>query len=153
MNESERIAAIEDIKRLKAKYFRCVDTKDWEGYRSVFADDLVFDITSDMPEAGVIVGADAAVDIPRNSLTSDVVSVHHGHCPEIDILTPTTAKGIWAMEDRLFWGPGSESPGQSMHGMGHYIETYEKTAKGWCIKTMKLTRLRVEFNPGASARE
>ncbi|MBB4614281.1 nuclear transport factor 2 family protein [Novosphingobium taihuense] len=149
MEETERLAAIEDIKRLKAKYFRCVDTKDWEGYRSVFADDLVFDITADMPDVGVIVGAEAAVAIPRGSLTSDVVSIHHGHCPEIEILSPTMAKGIWAMEDRLFWGPGSDSPGQSMHGMGHYTETYEKTEQGWRIKSLKLTRLRVEFNPAS----
>ena len=25
----ERLVAIEDIKRTKAKYFRCMDTKDW----------------------------------------------------------------------------------------------------------------------------
>lgn len=148
MDGVERLIAVEDIKRLKAKYFRCVDTRDWEGYRSVFADDVVFDITQDMPDGGYVVGGDAAADIARNSLTADIVSVHHGHCPEIEILSPTTATGIWAMEDWLSWGPDSEFPGQAMHGMGHYIETYEKTARGWCIKSMKLTRLRVEFDPG-----
>lgn len=153
MNDIERLLAIEDIKRLKAKYFRSVDTKDWESYRSVFADDVVFDITQDMPDGGYVVGGDAAADIARRSLTADIVSVHHGHCPEIEILTPTTAKGIWAMEDRLSWGPGSDFPGQAMHGMGHYFETYEKTENGWRIKTMKLSRLRVDFQPGSAAKK
>lgn len=149
MTDLEKLLAIEEIKGLKAKYFRCVDTKDWEGYRSVFADDLVFDITSDMPDAGVIVGADAAVAIPAASLTSDIKSVHHGHCPEIEILSDTTAKGIWAMEDNLIWSADSAMPGQRMNGMGHYHETYEKSDKGWVIKTLKLTRLYVDFTPGA----
>lgn len=152
MNDIERLLAIEEIKQLKARYFRCVDTKDWEGYRSVLADDVVVDITEDMPEGGLVVGGDAAAEIVRRSLTADIVSVHHGHCPEIEVLTPTTARGVWAMEDKLSWGPASAFPGQTMHGMGHYTETYEKTDCGWRIKTMKLTRLRCDFNPGAAAR-
>ena len=31
----------------------------------------------------------------------DVVTVHHGHMPEIELTSPTTARGIWAMEDML----------------------------------------------------
>jgi hypothetical protein len=31
-----------------------------------------------------------------------------------------------------------------MHGWGHYHETYEKAGGRWAIKTLKLTRLRVE---------
>ena len=29
MNPIDRLIAIEEIKQLKARYFRCVDTKDW----------------------------------------------------------------------------------------------------------------------------
>jgi hypothetical protein len=31
-----------------------------------------------------------------------------------------------------------------MHGWGHYYETYEKIDGKWLIKTLKLTRLRLE---------
>jgi hypothetical protein len=31
-----------------------------------------------------------------------------------------------------------------MHGYGHYHETYERTDDGWRIKTITLTRLRVD---------
>ena len=97
MDGVERLIAVEDIKRLKAKYFRCVDTRDWEGYRSVFADDVVFDITQDMPDGGYVVGGDAAADIARNSLTTDIVSVHHGHCRKsrFSRRQPPRASGRW----------------------------------------------------------
>jgi len=74
-----------------------------------------------------------------------VVTVHHGHMPEIELTSPTTATGIWSMEDKLRWPKGSVI--REMHGYGHYRETYERTATGWRIKTLKLTRLRVDTVP------
>ena len=38
----------------------------------------------------------------------DVVTVHHGHMPEIELTSPTTARGIWAMEDMLRYPDGHE---------------------------------------------
>src|SRR3954454_6267172 len=122
MTEIETLLAIESIKQLKARYFRCVDTKDWEGYRKVFADDVRFDISDDIAEGGIVEGAENAVRLTRDGLSGKVVSVHHGHCPEIAITSGTTATGIWAMEDELFWEPGSDGPVQALHGYGHYIE-------------------------------
>ena len=52
-----------------------------------------------------------------SELVDDVVTVHHGHMPEIDVTSPTTATGTWAMEDTLRWHEGS--PLQTMHGYGH----------------------------------
>jgi uncharacterized protein (TIGR02246 family) len=128
---------IEAIKQVKARYFRMMDTKDWDAMREVFADDVVVDTT----DAGgrVVHGADDFVAGLREIL-KDVLTVHHGHMPEIELTSPTTATGIWAMEDWLRW-----SDGRDMHGAGHYHETYEKTDGQWRIKTMTLTRLRVEF--------
>ena len=36
---------IEAIRRLKARYFRTMDAKDWNGMRQVFADDVMIDTT------------------------------------------------------------------------------------------------------------
>jgi hypothetical protein len=144
MEAIQRLLAIEDIKRLKARYFRCVDARDWEGYRAVFADDVLFDISDDMPEGGIVTGGDDVIKLVRLSFTGDVISVHHGHCPEIEITSETTAKGIWAMEDKLYWTRDSGFPISRLHGMGHYHETYSKKDGQWRIQTMKLTRIRVE---------
>src|ERR1700743_3740067 len=45
MTENEQILALEEIKKLKARYFRCLDTKDWAGYLDVFTPDAIIDST------------------------------------------------------------------------------------------------------------
>ena len=128
---------IEAIKQLKARYFRTMDTKDWDAMRQVFSDDVVTDTTAS--GGNVITGADEFMTFLRESI-GDVVTVHHGHMPEIELTSPTTAKGVWAMEDMLRWPNGAE-----LHGYGHYHETYEKVDGTWRIKTLTLTRLRQDF--------
>lgn len=147
MNDIEKLLAIEEIRQLKARYFRCVDAKDWDGYRDVFASDVQFDISDDMPD-GVFTGADRAVEAARGGLV-DCVSIHHGHCPEIEITSDRTATGIWAMEDMLRWSESSQFPNQTLHGYGHYFEEYEKLDGRWRIRKMKLVRMRVDIVEGS----
>ena len=132
---------VEAIKRLKARYFRTMDTKDWAGMRTVFADDVVVDTTES--GGGAIAGADAFMAFLEETLR-DVITVHHGHMPEIELTSETTATGIWAMEDHLWVSEGNPLPYRSLHGYGHYHETYEKVDGRWYIKTLKLTRIRVD---------
>jgi ketosteroid isomerase-like protein len=134
---------IEAIKQLKARYFRTMDTKDWAAMRLVFTDDVVVDTTASGGE--VVSGADNFMTFLRGMI-GDVETVHHGHMPEIDLTSPTTARGTWAMEDRLRWPNGTE-----LHGFGHYHETYEKTEYGWRIKTTTLTRLRMDMRQPAES--
>jgi hypothetical protein len=65
----------------------------------------------------------------------NAATMHHCHTPEISLTSPTTATGIWAMEDWIIFGAGQE-----LHGAGHYRETYEKQDGTWRIKTLHLTR-------------
>ena len=130
---------LEAIKQLKARYFRTIDTKDWAAMRRVFADDIVVDTTAS--GGSVISGADAFMEFLRPTLR-DVLTVHHGHMPEIELTSATTARGIWSMEDMLRFPDGTE-----LHGYGHYHETYEKVGGTWRIKTLTLTRLRQDITP------
>lgn len=128
---------VEAIKQLKARYFRTMDTKDWAGMRQVFCDDLVIDTTAS--GGNVVTGADTFMEFLSAGL-QDVVTVHHGHMPEIELTSPTTAKGIWAMQDFLKWPDGRE-----LRGYGHYHETYERVDGSWRIKSSTLTRLRMDM--------
>jgi ketosteroid isomerase-like protein len=40
---------IEAIHQLKARYFRTMDTKDWDGLAAVFTEDVVIDMTGEGP--------------------------------------------------------------------------------------------------------
>ena len=127
---------IEAIRQLKARYFRTMDTKDWDAMRQVFTDDVVIDTT----EAGgrVAHGVDEFMGFLQQALEG-AVTVHHGHMPEIDLTSDTTASGTWALHDLVIWPTGR------LEGFGHYHETYEKGADGWRIKSSKLTRLHTDF--------
>lgn len=133
---------ITEIQRLKARYFRTMDTKQWAAMRDVFTDDVVMDTTES--GGGVVTGADEFVAFLAATLDG-VVTVHHGHCPEIELTSATTAQGVWAMEDMLRWPDGTE-----LHGYGHYHETYEKHHGRWRIATSTLTRLRMDVTPPGS---
>ncbi|MBV8964876.1 MAG: nuclear transport factor 2 family protein, partial [Mycobacteriaceae bacterium] len=130
---------IEAIKQLKARYCRYLDTKNWAAWRGLFSDDFF----SDTSQAGgkVVAGADEFVAFTRNALGKpSQVTAHQVHAPEIELLSATTARGVWALEDvvRL-------APGVTLRGYGHYYETYEKIAGDWRIQSSTLTRLREDI--------
>ena len=145
MDAVSRLVAIAEIEALKARYFRCMDTKDWDGFADVFTADAALDISGEMgahpSDDGVVRGRSEIAAFVRNAI-DDVTTVHHGHMPEIDVVSPTRATGVWAMEDMLRWPAGA--PIRSLHGYGHYHETYAKDAGRWFIASTKLTRLRVD---------
>jgi uncharacterized protein (TIGR02246 family) len=128
---------MERIKQLKARYFRTMDSKDWKAMRQVFTDDVVMDTTDS--GGNVIEGADAFMDFLEPTLR-DAVTVHHGHMPEIEVTSDTTARGVWALQDTILWPDGTR-----MVGYGHYHETYQKVGGEWKIKSSTLTRLHTDF--------
>lgn len=139
MNDIEAIRDIEALKQLKARYCRFLDAKDWAAWRGIFTDDFA----SDTRESGgrKIDGADEFIAFVRSALGKPKqVTVHQVHAPELELTSATTARGIWALEDfvRL-------APGLSMHGYGHYHETYEKSGGQWRIRSSTLTRLREDI--------
>ena len=139
MDDAAALLEIEAIKQLKARYCRYLDTKDWQAWRSLFTDDFLSDTS---PAGGkVIQGADDFVAFTRKSLRSQA-TVHQVHAPEIELTSPTTARGVWALEDVVRFGPGV-----NLRGYGHYTETYEKVDGQWLITSSTLTRLREDvFN-------
>jgi hypothetical protein len=149
----DRLVAAEEIKKLKARYFRDLDNKNWEGLHSVFAADAVFDLRAvnsvrRLPEGDLVPppGGDDQIFRGRDTIVAMIrtaverlTTVHHGHAPEIDVLTNNTARGIWALEDILRFPSGE----LLLNGFGHYHETYEKIGGDWQIKTSRLSRLHL----------
>jgi hypothetical protein len=143
MTDAERLIAIEEIKQLKARYFRYVDMKDWPGFVALFTSDATVDYTppNGNPKDWSMSGAANIVAFVSKALEG-AITIHHGHMPEIEITSPTAARGIFAMEDLIWWPEGSRR--KTLHGWGHYQEIYEKLEGKWLIKTLRLTRLRLE---------
>jgi ketosteroid isomerase-like protein len=129
----------------KARYCRCLDTKDWAGYADCFTEDLVMD---NPPEGNITRGRDAAVKMVRAAVETSITT-HHVHNPEISFdADGRGANVIWAMQDRNTWdAPRRAETGHAGHtGFGHYRERYVKCADGrWRIKSLKLSYLQMDF--------
>lgn len=143
MDDLQRLVETDAIKRLKARYFRCLDTKDWEGWLGVFTDDvtLQFDLSvrtggGGLPSPQLVGKAAIAAFVTHDLATAQ--TVHQGHTPEIDVISDTEARGIWAMEDIVDHGHNV------MRGFGHYHETYVKQEGAWRISSVHLTRIRLQ---------
>ncbi|MBM68507.1 MAG: DUF4440 domain-containing protein [Haliea sp.] len=147
MTSIEQLVAIEAIRALKARYFRALDGKDWQAFEAVFAPDLVADFraATGVYDDTLLTHGAAAYVAGLAPVLDQVVTVHHGHTPEITIESPTTAAGVWAMEDKLWPGPGSALPFAWLHGYGHYHERYVKLDGHWHIQEIRLSRLRVDM--------
>ena len=137
--EPSDLAEIEEIKQLKARYFRLMDTKQW----SAWAEQLTPDCALEYVDQGELrlEGRDAVVDFVRGAL-HEAVSVHQGLMPEIELTGPTTARGIWAMSDVVEWS--GDRRANSLRGFGHYEDEYVKEDGTWRVRRMRITRLRVD---------
>lgn len=140
----EQLKAVEEIKRVFAARLRIMDTKRWDLYATVHTDDVV---SESWGVGRRVVGPEALTDAIRNTLDGNVslTTVHHGHTPEIVLTSDTTATGIWAMEDELWWANGDIE--EHLHGYGHYREEYRRVGGKWLISYRTLTRLRETHTP------
>jgi hypothetical protein len=155
MDRLLRLDAIEEIRNLKGRYFRCMDMKLWDELPSVFTEDMkVLTPTGEVYTEG---GAVYAASL-RQSLTH-AVSCHQGLTAEIEIINEQNAKGVWAMQDVIVWEDRHPRQGwKSILGRGHYHETYRFENSAWRIATLTLTRLRLDIewpadDPRASRNE
>ena len=151
MKNDEILQAIETIKKLKARYFRGVDTEDGQLVRDILAEDCMLDYRGCFTDPTtkkdffpalnmVLNGKDSWSDV--GLAASGIVSVHQGHTAEIDITSEHSASAIWSMTDRLFMPQGSTY--HQLRGFGYYHETYEKIDTQWQLKTLRISRIRVE---------
>ncbi len=159
MDPVTTLLAIEEIKQLKAQYFQRLDSKEWTELTKLFTADAVIDYSrhaQDLldnhgrtieppPPAWVFVGGLAAVNF-LSPLLAEVISVHHGHDPQVRLTGPESATGRWSLYDRL------EFADEVYHGYGHYDEEYRLLDGRWRISRLVLKRQRSAFTSKPPAR-
>lgn len=134
-----RIRALEDveaIKRLKYRYWRHLDLKEWGALAGLF-----------MPEATVSYGAgkydfrgvDSIMDFLRRSLDwqSGSITLHHGHHPEIELVGENRATGTWALYNYMF----NESQNRCIRIGAYYRDEYARLDGGWRFAHIGYTHL------------
>jgi hypothetical protein len=152
LSEIDKLVHIEAIRKLKARYFRALDTKNWAVWLEVFTEDATLQF--DLAEAPLMAAGGESPKLEGRAAIAAMVpvdlatarTVHHGHTAEIEILSDREARAVWAMDDVVDHGH------MIIRGAGHYHETYRRTAEGWRIATVHLTRIRLEQHVQGRAR-
>lgn len=160
MDPITTLLAIEEIKHVKARYFQYLDAKQWGDLAQLFTADAIIDYSrhaQDLidnhgqkdiqppPTGWVFAGGAAAVGF-LSPLLADVISVHHGHDPQVRMTGPGTATGRFTLYDRL------EFAEVVYHGYGHYEEEYRESGGQWYISRLVLFRQRSVLEPKGPAR-
>jgi uncharacterized protein (TIGR02246 family) len=135
----EDLVEVEAIKRLKYRYVRAVDLKQW--------DELADTLTPDAEAAysgGKLsfTGRDAIVGFMRDSLTDpDTITSHRVHHPEITLTGPTTATATWALDDVVI----SVSGQITIRGSAYYRDEMVKVDGAWRIRRTGYRRIYEEM--------
>jgi ketosteroid isomerase-like protein len=126
---------VEAIRQLKYAYFRLLDTKQFDALGDLLTDDVT---TAYQSGELAFTGRDAVVAFLGDSIGgNDIVTVHHGHHPEIAVTSPTAAEGTWYLEDRVIV-PGHDF---ELHGTAIYADRYSKVDGRWLISHTGYVRI------------
>jgi hypothetical protein len=124
----EDLREIEAIKRLKYRYMRCLDEKRWDE----LAECLTEDATTAWADGRYRFEGRAAIlgFLEQAMGRPTFLSSHRVHHPEIALTGPTTASGVWALEDRVI----DLARETTLRGAGFYRDEYVKVDGAWRIR-------------------
>lgn len=132
---------IEEIKQLKARYFRGIDTANLELLSTVLADDV--HIRFDSPTYQFeLNGMQEAMDFYRHAFTDQKFGMHNGHTPEIQV-HGEHATGTWYLND-LFINLDEKT---LLTGSALYEDRYTKIDGHWRIQRTGYKRLLEMIEP------
>jgi hypothetical protein len=141
VDDLTRLLEIEAIKQLKYRYFRHLDLKEWEALAELFAPDAR---SSYGDGKYTYEGRDAIMGFLRGALgRPTILTAHHGHHPEIELASETTATGTWALWDKVI----DLQHGIEIGGAAFYRDGYVKLAGAWRFQSTGYQRTFEEMKP------
>jgi hypothetical protein len=144
--DTSDLLELEAIKRVKYRYMRCLDQKEWVEMATCFTDDAVAAYSGGKY---TYEGPDAIIDFLVRSMGAETFhSSHRIHQPEIDLTGPDTATGTWAMDDVVVMVDWD----LTLRGAAFYTDEYRKVGGGggggeWRIARTGYKRTYEEIQP------
>lgn len=122
-----RLEALEAIRQLKHRYFNACDLKQVEVIRDCFA---TGEILIDYGPVGTFHERDSFVALYQElACQEQVIDIHHGANPEIELFGEDEAEGRWAL---YYFNLDGESGATRQLG-GIYKDRYRRIAGQWKI--------------------
>ena len=132
----QQLSDLDDIRTLKYRYYRGIDTADMELLTNLFTDDVVVDYRGGGYRVSLS-GKENMLEFLANSFNSGSVAMHHGHMPEITLTGENTATGIWYLEDIFI----SLENKMHTHGTAIYKDEYRREDGVWKIARTEYDRV------------
>jgi hypothetical protein len=130
----ETLEAVEEIRRLKHRYFRACDRQEPEVVRDCFSADHALIAYEAFPR---FESRDAFVDIyAQMGCLPRIVDIHHGQNPVIDVLAPDEARGVW---DIFYFGLDLEARTATQLA-GEYLDEYVRENGQWRMRSTRFRR-------------
>ena len=119
---------IDEIKRVKYRYLRALDTKHWEDFAATLTEDVVGKYGESIGEQHHFTNREDLVAFMRNSLGPEIITEHRVTHPEITV-DGDEATGTWYLQDRVI----APDFNFMLIGAGFYHDRYRRTPDGWKI--------------------
>ncbi len=138
----QQLSDLEEIRTLKHRYFRGIDTADMALLSTLFTEDLYVEYRGGTYRVRLS-GRDNMLDFLANSFHSGAVAMHHGHMPEITFVSDDEAKGIWYLEDIFI------NVEDKIHTIGTalYYDSYRRENGVWRIARTEYDRVMEVVTP------
>lgn len=132
----QQLSDIEDIRTLKHRYFRGIDTADEALLAGLFTDDIGVDYRGGNYRVR-LEGRDNMLEFLANAFHSGALAMHHGHMPEIRLTGDNSAEGIWYLEDIFI----NIEAGTHTFGSAIYRDHYRRVGDTWQIARTEYDRV------------
>ena len=129
------------IKELKSKYFRALDTKNWDELETTMTPNI-----STAYSNGKLVfhGPKEITNYFKESMPHTEITLHQGHNPVIWFESDTVAYGKWYLQDNLIFAEGNPYCGTQIQGSAIYTDKYVKVDGEWLIEDTGYLRVYEE---------
>lgn len=128
----------EEIKLLKYRYMRALDTQDWPLMESLFVNDARTWYSNGKHTHD---GRDNIMNFFRTQVKPNLISSHIVVHPEIKLTGKTTANGVWRLQDTIHYVDENGAHGNEVQAAAYYYDEYVKTDDGWKIKSTGYVRI------------
>jgi hypothetical protein len=135
------LVEIERIKRLKYRYARLLDTKEWDQLAACFVESATASYSGGQLAFD---GRDAILGFLKDALGSTaMLTCHSMGQPEIDLTGPDSATGTWALQDLVIL----VDQALEIRGAAFYEDEYVKVGDEWLFRHTGYRRIYEEMGP------
>jgi hypothetical protein len=138
----QQLSDLEDIRTLKHRYFRCIDTANLAELDGLFTDDVRVDYRGGGYRVQ-LQGRTEFIEFLANSFNAEVLARHHGHMPEILLVGEHRAEGTWYLEDLFISLPRRDCT----MGTALYRDHYQRVDGRWKIAQTEYDRVIELWQP------